>query len=239
MDAVLVMGVALGLRQGTDPDHLAAIDGLTRLRPNPANGVFFALGHGLTVILLAVGIGHLVAGRLSAVGPWTLILIGTLNLWRMVRGKANSSPIPRPIIVQPFLLGVMLAAGFETASQLSALLLAGRSNAWLLGLAFSGGMVLVDGLDGFLAASTQRLAAAGRANAKAASRMLGIIVITFSFTLGSAQLLGFPIDHFALPLGVILFATVIGIRIWSRYRSGPQFDEQRSEEVLRAYPNNP
>jgi high-affinity nickel-transport protein len=54
MDAVIVMGVALGLRHGTDPDHLAAIDGLTRLRPNPANGVFFALGHGLTVTLLAV-----------------------------------------------------------------------------------------------------------------------------------------------------------------------------------------
>ena len=41
----------------TDPDHLAAIDGLTRIRPRAMNGVFFALGHGLVVILLAVGIG--------------------------------------------------------------------------------------------------------------------------------------------------------------------------------------
>jgi nickel/cobalt transporter (NiCoT) family protein len=120
----------------------------------------------------------------------------------------------------------LLAAGFETASQLSALLLAGRSNAWLLGLAFSGGMVLIDGLDGFLAASTQRLAAAGRGNAQAASRLLGILVITFSFGLGSAQLLEFPIDQFALPIGVILFATVIGIRIWSRYPSVPEFNQQ-------------
>lgn len=216
MDPVLVVGVALGLRHGTDPDHLAAIDGLTRLRPSPANGVFFALGHGLTVILLAVGIGTVLASRFSALGPWTLIAIGTLNLWRMVRGNVNLSALPRPIVAQPFLLGIMLAAGFETASQLSALLLAGRSNAWLLGLAFSGGMVLVDGLDGFLAASTQRLASAGRQNAKAASRMLGILVITFSFGLGGAQLLGFPLDQFALPLGLVLFATVIGIRIWSR-----------------------
>lgn len=226
MDAVLVMGVALGLRHGTDPDHLAAIDGLTRIRPHPANGVFFALGHGLTVTLLAVGIGHVIAGRWSGVGPWTLILIGMLNLWRMVRGKANSPAVSRPIIAQPFLLGVLLAAGFETASQLSALLLAGRSNAWLLGLAFSGGMVLIDGLDGFLAASTQRLAAAGRGNAQAASRLLGILVITFSFGLGSAQLLEFPIDRFALPIGVILFATVIGIRIWSRYPSVAEFNQQ-------------
>lgn len=233
MDAVLVMGVALGLRHGTDPDHLAAIDGLTRLRPNPANGIFFALGHGLTVTLLAVGIGQVVAGRLSAIGPWTLILIGALNLGRMLRGKANASPVSRPIVAQPFVLGVMLAAGFETASQLSALLLAGRSHAWYLGLAFSGGMVLVDGLDGFLAASTQRLAATGRVNAKAASRMLGILVIIFSFGLGGAQLLGFPIDRFALPLGAVLFATVIGIRVWSRCPSASEFNQQALPESVQ------
>ena len=226
------MGVALGLRHGTDPDHLAAIDGLTRLRPNPANGVFFALGHGLTVTLLAVGIGQVVARRLSAIGPCTLILIGALNLWRMLRGKANASPVSRPIVAQPFLLGVMLAAGFETASQLSALLLAGRSNAWYLGLAFSGGMVLVDGLDGFLAASTQHLAATGRVNAKAASRMFGILVIIFSFGLGSAQLFGFPIDRFA-PLGAVLFATVIGIRVWSRYPSASEFNQQALPESIQ------
>jgi len=201
MDPVLLMGVALGLRHGTAPDHLAAIDGLTRLRPNRANGVFFALGHGLTVVLLAVGIGHVIAGHFSAVGPWTLIVIGTLNLWRMIRGRTNRVVIARPIVLQPFLLGVMLAAGFETASQLSALLLAGSSNAWLLGLAFSAGMVLVDGMDGVLAASTQRLAAAGGGNAAAASKMLGILVIIFSFGLGGGQLLGIPIDRFALPLG--------------------------------------
>src|SRR5436305_14750030 len=109
MDPVLLMGVALGLRHGTDPDHLAAIDGLTRLRPNRANGVFFALGHGLTVILLAVGIGHVIAGRLSAVGPWTLIVIGLMNVWRMVRRQANSPACGRPIVVRRFLLGVMVS----------------------------------------------------------------------------------------------------------------------------------
>jgi high-affinity nickel-transport protein len=33
MNAVLIVGLALGMRHGTDPDHLAAIDGLTRVRP--------------------------------------------------------------------------------------------------------------------------------------------------------------------------------------------------------------
>jgi len=78
-------------------------------------------------------------------------------------------------------------------------------------------MVLVDGVDGVLAASTQRLAVAGRGNATAASNMLGILVIVFSFGLGGGQLLGIPIDRFALPLGIVLFLTVIGIRIWSRF----------------------
>jgi nickel/cobalt transporter (NiCoT) family protein len=226
MDAVLLMGVALGLRHGTDPDHLAAIDGLSRLRPNRANGVFFALGHGLTVILLAVGIGHVIAGHLSALGPWTLIVIGALNLWRMICGRTKAAVIARPIVLQPFLLGVLLAAGFETASQLSALLLAGSSNPWLLGLAFSAGMVLVDGVDGVLAASTQRLAAAGGGNAAAASRMLGILVIVFSFGLGGGQLLGLPIDRFALPLGIVLFVIVVAIRIWSRLPVAGEFSQR-------------
>lgn len=222
MNAVLVVGAALGMRHGTDPDHLAAIDGLTRIRPAATNGVLFALGHGLVVILLAVGIGHVLAGRLSFVGPWTLILIGAINLWRIARGSQQTALVKQPIVAQPFLLGMLLAAGFETASQLSALILAGRSNAWLLGMAFSGGMVAVDGLDGYLAASTQRLAAAGHAgNAKAASLALGILVIVFSFGLGGAELIGWDLDRFAFPLGLLLFVVVIGIRIWARASPRP------------------
>jgi high-affinity nickel-transport protein len=38
MNAVAVVGLALGMRHGTDPDHLAAIDGLTRIRPRGTNG---------------------------------------------------------------------------------------------------------------------------------------------------------------------------------------------------------
>ena len=53
MNAMLVVGLALGMRHGKDPDHLAAIDGLTRIRPRLPNGVFLTLGHGLVVILLA------------------------------------------------------------------------------------------------------------------------------------------------------------------------------------------
>ena len=217
MNAAAVVGLALGMRHGTDPDHLAAIDGLTRIRPRATNGVFFALGHGLIVILLAVGLGHLLADRFAFVGPWTLILIGAANLWRLVRG-GNQLPAHkhRVVVAQPFLLGMLLAAGFETASQLSALVLAGQNSAILVGAAFSSGMVLVDGLDGYLAASTQRLAAFGEAKAKSASRLLGLIVVIFAFGLGGAELFGVELTGIALPLGLSLFVVVIGIRFWAR-----------------------
>ena len=111
---------------------------------------------------------------------------------------------------------MLLAAGFETASQLSALVMAERTNPWLLGLAFCTGMVLVDGVDGYLATSTQHLAAAGTVNARNASRWLGILLVIFSFALGTTELLGYEIDHAALPLGLGLFVIVIGFRVWAR-----------------------
>lgn len=206
------------MRHAVDPDHLAAIDGLTRLRPRRMNGIYFALGHSLVVILLAIGIGHLVAERFAFLGPWTLILIGAVNLWRLVRPEKAASQLKptRPIIAQPFFLGMLLAAGFETASQLSALIIAGQNNPWLLGLAFSFGMVLVDGIDGSLAAGTQRLAAIGQTNALRASKMLGAVIVIFSFGLGGAELVGIELDRFIFPLGVGLFVVIIAIRIWAR-----------------------
>ena len=216
MTSVAIIGLALGMRHGTDPDHLAAIDGLTRIRPRATNGVLFALGHGLIVTLLAVGIGHLLANRFAFVGPWSLILIGAVNLWRLVRGSDHHHTHKHFAISQPFFLGVLLAAGFETASQLSALILAGQNNAFLVGTAFSSGMVLVDGIDGYLAASMVRRAAFGEARAKSASRLLGLIIVIFAFSLGGAELFGEDLARIALPLGLSLFVVVVGIRFWAR-----------------------
>lgn len=216
MNPTLLVAFALGVRHGTDPDHLTAIDGLTRIRPRASNGVLFALGHGTVVTLLAAGLGHVIAGRLAFVGPWLLILIGVVNLWKIWRPGPSSAVMRRPIVAQPFLLGMLLAAGFETASQLSALILADEVNPWIFGAVFSSGMVLVDGFDGYLAASTLNLAAGGDRSARSASRFLGLLVVVFSFTLGGMELLGFEINRYALPLGLVLFATVVGIRLWAR-----------------------
>jgi high-affinity nickel-transport protein len=205
VNPTLLVAFALGVRHGTDPDHLTAIDGLSRIRPRAANGLLFALGHGSIVTLLAVGVGHAVAGRLAFLGPWMLILIGVVNLRTVLRPIPVAAITKRPMVSQPFLLGMLLAAGFETASQLSALMLADQTNPWLLGAVFSGGMVLVDGVDGYLAASTSSLAARGELKAKIASRFLGVVVVIFSFGIGGAELLGYDVHLFALPLGVMLF----------------------------------
>jgi high-affinity nickel-transport protein len=214
--STLLVAFALGVRHGTDPDHLTAIDGLARIRPRATNGLLFAVGHGFVVTLLAAGVGHIIAGRVAFIGPWMLILIGVVNLWKVLRPSPLSPVVKRPIVAQPFLLGMLLAAGFETASQLSALILADRANPWLLGAAFSSGMVIVDGLDGYLAASTLTLAAIGQAKARTASRVLGLLVVLFSFGLGGAELVGIEMNSFALPLGLVLFAVVIGVRVWVR-----------------------
>src|SRR5258705_12777696 len=52
----------LGLKHGLDPDHLAAIDGLTRFnaadRPRLSrwSGLLFSAGHGLVVTAIAVAV---------------------------------------------------------------------------------------------------------------------------------------------------------------------------------------
>jgi high-affinity nickel-transport protein len=240
MNSVVIIAAALGMRHGTDPDHLAAIDGLTRIRPRATNGVFFALGHSLVVMLLAIGIGHLLSDRFAFLGPWSLILIGVVNLWRLLRGSNQGHPHKHFVTAQPFLLGMLLAAGFETGSQLSVLILAGENNAVLVGAAFASGMVLVDGLDGYLAASTVRLAAFGEARAKSASRILGFIVVIFSFSLGGAELFGVELAPIALPLGLSLFIVVLGIRIWARSnRQAAELEAVHAKPALSTPHGNP
>ncbi|MGO8697664.1 MAG: hypothetical protein ACLQVY_08110 [Limisphaerales bacterium] len=167
-----------------------------------------------------------------------LILIGLINLVKLFRNSPRRSSftlIKRPIIAQPFLLGMVLAAGFETASQFSALILAGETNPWLLGAIFTGGMAVVDGFDGYLAAFTQNLAATGEATARKASQLLGVLVVLFSFGLGGAELLGADFNRLALPVGLTLFATVIGIRFWARSGSRPV---PATADIARFAPTN-
>lgn len=85
----------LGLRHGIEPDHLAAIDGLTlrahdrHERHTPWTGSLFALGHGIAIAGIAVLISGL-AGRirlspaLTAAADWLPIaLLALLGAWNL------------------------------------------------------------------------------------------------------------------------------------------------------------
>lgn len=97
---------ALGARHGLDADHLAVIDGLTRVNAGRRRGfarwcgALFALGHGAVVIAVATAVSA--ASRHAALPPWLDALgawlsicclgaLGAINLvalWRAAPGQA-------------------------------------------------------------------------------------------------------------------------------------------------------
>jgi nickel/cobalt transporter (NiCoT) family protein len=161
-------------------------------------------------------VGGLLAHRIGPYVPWLLMLLGAINLWGM-RKPITHRPcgLFRIARTSPFLVGILFGAGFETASQLSALVLASHINPWIVGGMFALGMILVDGTDGYLASRTQTRAALGNQRALRASRALGIFVVVFSLGLGSAELLKLELDRIALPLGCVLFVYLVVLRIWT------------------------
>src|SRR5258708_32565110 len=91
----------LGLKHGLDPDHLAAIDGLTRFnaRARPVlarwSGLLFSAGHGVVVTLVAIAVATVAtewkAPRwLEDAGTWISIA------FLPAPGPANLPPVGRP-----------------------------------------------------------------------------------------------------------------------------------------------
>jgi high-affinity nickel-transport protein len=117
----------LGMRHGFDADHLATIDGLTRVGRHAGarharwSGVLFSLGHGAVVLAIAAGTALLlgtagrhwqVPGWLAASGAWTSIvvlgLLGVLNL-RAVFAAAPDEVVA-PVRLKSRLLGPLAEA---------------------------------------------------------------------------------------------------------------------------------
>ena len=215
MTGLELLAVALGMRHGVDPDHLAAVDGLSRVRPSPLNGVLFALGHGGIVTLLAFPAASLLQRvDLEALHlPAFLLLVAALNLYRLLRPTPPTPPKGLPLL-NPLLLGVLFGLGFETASQLSALALSAELSPLRLGALFTLGMLLVEGVDGFLASRLQSLAKDSR-RAERASRLLGWSVVAVALLLALAELRGVDLEALALPLGLGLFGLLVSLRLYA------------------------
>jgi nickel/cobalt transporter (NiCoT) family protein len=103
--ALCALVFILGMRHGLDADHLAAIDGLTRVsarrgqRHSSYCGALFSLGHGLVVLAIALLAGMLgakwappgwfdVLGSSISIG--FLLLIGVVNLRAVLRAPGGT-----------------------------------------------------------------------------------------------------------------------------------------------------
>ena len=159
MIAPILAAFALGLRHGADPDHIAAIDNLTRNsfshKPWLSRfcGSLFAGGHSIMVLSIAAIVGllgsHLgpYAATIENIGTWisivVLVLIAVLNL---VQLRANSDRLvgvktrllPKvlreatsPWVALP--VGLLFGFGFETSSQITAYTMALGINSGLVG----------------------------------------------------------------------------------------------------------
>jgi high-affinity nickel-transport protein len=202
----------LGLRHGLDPDHIACIDGLTwrtldhDKRLAPWVGTLFALGHGLLVTAIAVGVSKLshnvtVPDTVVEIFKWVptalLLFVGTLNLRQLLQADRAYQPtgwklklIPARLRnhSSPFaivLIGVLFATVFDTATQASAWGYVATNNGGSLaalaaGLVFTLGMVITDSLDGRLLCRIVKRAD-GVEMGRRYRRILGWLIVCLSY----------------------------------------------------------
>jgi high-affinity nickel-transport protein len=159
ISAAAFAAFSLGLRHGADPDHLAAIDNLTRnaftKQPKWSRfcGALFALGHSIMVLAIAalVGIfgapfmhhGSMIETAGTIVSIAVLALMATLNLIQLFRGSdrlksARTNMLPKilrdaksPWVSIP--VGLLFGLGFETSSQIATYTVAFGANRGLIG----------------------------------------------------------------------------------------------------------
>lgn len=156
---------ALGLRHGADPDHLAAIDNLTRnsyeRRPWLSRfvGSLFAGGHSVMVLSIAALVGWLGTrfqshgALVETIGTWISIVvlagIALLNLQQLRQGNAGriagakTRLLPKalregssPWLAVP--VGLLFGFGFETSSQVATYAVAFGVNSGVVGATLVG-----------------------------------------------------------------------------------------------------
>ena len=175
----------LGMRHGLEPDHLAAVDGLT-LRSLPQHrrwapwmGALFALGHGITVLAIVAMAAvasqqftpsETVFGWLEWLPIALLLLIAGMNARSLLAGaqlaEVRGRMLPRWLRgasgpLGAILVGMLFALVFDTALQAAAwgyaaVALGGMQPALLTGLVFAVGMGVTDTFDGWVTEKVMR-----------------------------------------------------------------------------------
>jgi high-affinity nickel-transport protein len=233
MTGLAALVFALGLRHGFDPDHLVAIDGMTRSTRLRWCGLYFSLGHGMAVTLIGVAVAVAAtewqapgwlerSGTLISAG--VLIVLGIANLIALLRSPAGArvalvglrgrwlgerlARVNHPAVIAA--VGAAFAVSFDTVSHalafsLTGATMAGALFAALLGAVFTLGMVSTDALNGLWVA---RMMAGADRRAAAASRWMSALVAFLCLSIASLALLkhALPgVDALSLPLS---FATL-------------------------------
>jgi len=156
----------IGMRHGADPDHLAAIDNVTRnayvKTPLLSRfvGTFFAGGHTVMVLAISALVG-LLGTRFAAhgamierVGTWisiaVLLVVAAMNLRTLRTGGvgvagAKTRLLPRSLregssALVAIPIGLLFGFGFETSSQLAAYAVAFGADAGIAGALLVGAM---------------------------------------------------------------------------------------------------
>lgn len=193
---LLLLVFLLGLRHGLDPDHIAIVDGLTCRAATQAfarrAGLLFSLGHGLLVTTVAILASTTPAWTtpawLDTAGAVLAIAFlagtGLVQLRRAVGAQGITGPShPGPgwlrALGHPALAGALFAVSFDTLSQAAAFAREGGigwPQALGLGLAFTLGMMVTDGVNGLCIA---RLLARARRGARR------VCVITLAIAVSS------------------------------------------------------
>jgi len=235
--ALAALAFVLGARHGLDADHLATIDGLTRLHRHGRRwcGLLFSLGHGAVVLVVVLALSALhrqwqVPDWFQATGTAVslafLLALGVANLRALMAAPAGQ--VLQPVGFKGRWLGALLqgrhplwaaavgalfALSFDTLSQAALFAVAGGGHgaphAAVLALLFMAGMLLTDGVNGWWVA---RLLAASDARAARASRVMGGTVSAVALgvaALGIARWLSPQVDGWADDQGLAIGLLVL------------------------------
>jgi high-affinity nickel-transport protein len=177
--AALGLAALLGFRHGFDADHIAVVDGMTRVRQLHRSygsarlvGLQFASGHSATILLAAL----LLFGQGAALPPWLdglgmvistvlLLVMAASNLAHALSPAADAVRPLGPVAallfrltgreLHPALVGVAFAMSLDSLAQAAFFAsrggdLSGMGAVALMAAVFGVGMMLADATNGLL-----------------------------------------------------------------------------------------
>ncbi len=216
--ALIAVVFLLGLKHGLDPDHLAAIDGLTRFNASRRpllsrwSGLLFSAGHGVVVTAIAVAVATVATewrapAWLENAGTWIsigfLTLLGVANLVAVLRTPRGEivraaglrgrlferlTRAEHPVLVAA--VGAAFALSFDTISQAVLFSVTGSNLAgWLFAALL--GVVFTAGMiatDALNGLWVSHLVRAADRRAAIASRMMSIAIALTSLAIAALAL---------------------------------------------------